>query len=136
MRRGFAGLIAVCVLATGVTVLAGARKSVEVVVSRMPLYASGALGAARNSSDTFQYIGCMTMFPDEPGEVLGMCWAADKLGKVGYCDTTDADKISAIRSIDESSFIEFSWSGSPGSSSGPCLEIAVQHFSYYAPKQP
>jgi len=127
------GLISFAFVVSFVTVgagraSAGARSTPEVSISTSSKWAQGALGAARNSPDSAQYIGCSRT------NSYVYCSARDVAGTWVHCDAYSAALAETVASLDSSAFVTFYWSGS--STSGTCSSISVSHFSLYPPKDP
>lgn len=99
---GVVGAIAISSTAT-----AGETVNDTVVVNLTNNLASGALGAARYSADTEQYIGCQTVVSGT-GAPQTTCWAQDAAG-VNYlsCTTSNASMVALARAINATSLIVF-----------------------------
>lgn len=93
-------------------------------------FAQGAIGAARNSADTVQNIGCVLTSTDAAA-VSGGCNATDASGNFAGCTTTDYDLLEVIKAQWESSYIQFE-----ANSNGTCRTIRTFNDSYEQPKVP
>jgi hypothetical protein len=89
----------------------------------------GALGPARNSSDTKQRIGCV-LFGDAASTSV-FCFAFDASGHQAGCIGSEASAIAGARALDAASFIAFA-----GDNGGVCNNIVVTNSSRYSPKGP
>jgi hypothetical protein len=85
--------------------------------------AFGDLGAARNSSDAKQRIGCEAFGPS-----IGVCFAEDSTETSKECVTTNVNLLAQIRSLRDDSHLDFSWDAS-----GHCVEIGIANTSELAP---
>lgn len=92
--------------------------------------AQGAVGAARNSSDAVQGIGCH-VYSLDGGTVRGGCYAYDASNQYAGCSTSDPELLEVIKAMWSSSFIQFY-----ARSNGTCETIRTYNDSYEAPKLP
>ena len=102
---------------------AGAKYTYNVYVGTTSF--SGSLGDARNSTDTYQQIGCYSTTPG-----TGYCYGRNSTGTSVGCSTSDAAMLTSIKSLKGDSYIRVNFS------SGACTDIFVSNFSSFAPKQP
>ncbi len=111
--------------AMAATAFAGLKQNYEVYFGTNPLkpYADGDIGAARNSADGQQYIGC------EATATLGSCYAVNSAGVYKSCSTTDAGQLAVIRSLHGDGHLFFSWD-----TSGNCVNIRIRYDSLSPPK--
>lgn len=109
---------------------AGEKRVNEVIISTATRYAFGSIGAARNSTDVVQYIGCYT-FAYSAGGTTAYCSAKAKGGVTAVCSTTSPALISAVAGVNGDSAVSFYWDAA-----GNCTEIDVTNFSMYQPKNP
>jgi hypothetical protein len=129
------------ILVTGATVFAmiglsglafaGAKADGQVKIDLTNRSASGALGAARNSADAVQYIGC-TVINSTTG-ASGYSVAMDAQGQGGsnaMCTISTPEMVNTARSISESQNVKFAWD-----SSGKCTSLVVSNYSTYEPKR-
>ena len=93
-------------------------------------YAEGAIGDARASSDSHEYIGCATIAPTS-GSVYGWCAATDPTGHFVSCSWSTAEQAAAVATLTPQSWIYFLIN-----TNGTCGEIAVENLSYYQPAAP
>ena len=94
---------------------AGARWPTSVYVSPNSgsyRYAYGTVGAARHSNDSTQYIECETTSGS-----AGWCVASDSSGNVLVCSSSDPVTLATMRTVNSTSFIDFS----VPAGSGTCL---------------
>ena len=107
--------------------LAGSRANMLVTIDDNAKVASGALGAAFNSNDSTQYIGCYTFAGH------GMCIAQNSAGVTRSCATSDPENLAVIRSISGDALLRFEWDDA-----GNCrpFGISIAHWSYSRPKKP
>ena len=134
MPKSFA-IVGFVVAATSGVALAGSKAPnplYEVSVNTAQRQASGALGHARNSSDSNQYIGCSTL-ASSVGPTSGFCYASDAKNVYVGCAIPGAWSalIAQAQSIPSDGFISFTWDAG-----GNCTSIMSQTTSYLAPKQP
>jgi hypothetical protein len=109
--------------------MAGYKYALEVYVTGTT--AQGALGAARASADSMQYIGCVVA-DYSSGSSTGYCYARNRVGTSLYCQTTNAAQINSIRAINGQSQVYFtvpSWSST-------CSQINLYQVSYNLPSTP
>lgn len=96
-------------------------------------HANGALGAARNSADANQLIGCEVVAyagsTSEWGNFV-VCYARSAAGVYVSCFSTDPKLIATTRGLSGDGFMMFSWD-----ESGRCTTLAVDAGSSYAPKR-
>jgi hypothetical protein len=93
-------------------------------------YANGGMGAARNSKDSNQNIGCYVS-TNGPGHTAGYCWARNAQGQHAGCkwfDNLIYERI--VGSMTSDSFIHFNWDANYD-----CTRITVQNASAYEPKK-
>src|ERR1043165_3759838 len=122
-------VLSVLAIATLVSVAplahAGFKAGFGVTVDQVNGYANGALGTARNSADSNEYLDCYATYGTGPA---AYCAARDAAGYVVGCFTSDPNKVAALSSITSNSYISFSFD-----SSGTCTELAIENTSYYPP---
>jgi hypothetical protein len=122
LRSGFLVLAFAGALVTSSVTLAGLKRAPQVDIVDNARLASGGLGAARNSSDNIQFIGCYYY------RNAGVCYAGDSSGLSRSCGTSDEALLAIIRSIDSNSMLTFEWDAS-----GHCVDIQVDKSSSNAP---
>jgi len=115
------------VLSSGVA-SAGYRSDYQVYVSTS--IAIGAIGSVRASADSTQYIGCINEGYTSGTQYI-LCYARSSAGTYGSCTSSDPRLISAVTSITDNAFLEFSWDAS-----GSCTFLEVAATSYYPPVTP
>jgi hypothetical protein len=86
---------------------------------------SGALGDARASSDSTQYIGCAY------GGTWGWCYAVDARGATAWCLANSAAQMSTIPLVGPSSKLTVYYDRTNN-----CTSIQVDNFSYTRPAAP
>jgi hypothetical protein len=116
--------LGLALLAPTIPLWAGYTNSPPYEVFVGSFHASGALPAARYSTDTTQYIGCRGSGSAAVSDML--CFARNKNGATLICGTYDARLISAARAITGSSSIFFD--AVPGTST--CNSIVVEDASF------
>jgi hypothetical protein len=112
-------------------VVGGAAWAGAKVYNQVTIYAteaSGSMGAARNSGDTLQKIGCSVWM--ESYGPLGMCSATNAAGTSRSCSIGEAWAVDAIQSITDDAHLRFGWD-----SAGYCTFIYVSVSSSYDVKQ-
>ncbi len=124
-----ASLILTGLLTAGVA-SAGGKYDYPVIVNSSGMVAYGALGSARNSSDSNQYIGCYNEAYSSGSQYI-ICFARDSAANYASCTSTDPHFMAVAQSVSGDSFVEFSWN-----SSGTCTFVEVINTSYVPPKQP
>ena len=130
MRKLLIASLVLTGLFTAGVASAGYKSDYQVYVSTSSMIALGALGSARNASDTNEYIGCANEAYSS-GYQYVVCFAANSAGTYGSCTSTDPHFMAVAQSVSGDSFLEFSWN-----SSGTCTFIESEAVSYYPPKQP
>ncbi|XXF74908.1 hypothetical protein P2318_17695 [Myxococcaceae bacterium GXIMD 01537] len=121
-----APLVAALVLLFGFVSMAGTKYVVDVQIDGSRAY--GSIGFARNTADSVQSIGCATSFGG--GSSSGQCNARNAAGHSVSCFTTNPQAIAVMQSINDSSWVYFSWDAS-----GQCVNVQVENASTYQPKQ-
>lgn len=116
-----------CFVLLGGVAIAGSKTDYPVFVDTANRAAMGSVGSARNSADTVQSIGCDTEV--RPGLYRVSCVAVTSSRVIGSCSSTDPRMIEAVRSITDSSFIQFQWNAS-----SVCTVLIVSNSSDMAPK--
>ncbi len=117
-----AATLGLALLVNAVPTWAGFVYSHEVVVTST--YATGAVQAARFSSDSQQYIACMVRSFTSPLQLS--CEARDKNGAFFKCETYDVGLIELASTMTSHSFIAFS----APSGSSTCDGLHVNNVSY------
>jgi hypothetical protein len=128
-----AGLAASLLAATGMAV-AGLKLDVPATININGSYAYGALGSARNSSGTYQAIGCSVdgWVYNGTGYSAVSCFAQDSSGNYASCYTSNSDTMArAVTGMTSDSYVYFQWDAT-----GSCTYISSENNSYWAPKQP
>ncbi|HYO53610.1 hypothetical protein [Archangium sp.] len=120
---------AVAAVLAGTAAWAGSKYSYPVFIDLTQKKAYGTLGAARNSSDTTQFISC-DVHAYSDGSKNMSCAAKSTSGTYVYCSSTVAALVETARSLSGDSFVYFQWD-----TSGVCTYLGVGHSSEYAPKQ-
>jgi hypothetical protein len=128
---GALGLALAAMAAASGSALAGEKWAGNIVINTTVPYANGSMGAARNSRDANQSIGCYYS-TNGPGHTAGYCWARNADGVHAGCKWFDdpiLEKVVATMTSD--SFIHFNWD----KSTYMCTRITVQNASAYEPKK-
>lgn len=124
--------LAIAVFLVGGVARAGykaASTADQVSVDTTNRVAQGALGQARNSTDSVQYIGCiMYTWTDAP--TWGICSAKDAAGHTATCSVFDTSLLDRVQNIKGDSWIKFEWD-----TSATCTYLEIYNTSYMAPKQ-
>lgn len=126
------GIAAALIGAMGGVAFAGFKTSYPVVISTTYFWAYGNMGAARNSADTSQRIGCYVWSNPGAGNTTGYCNAYDSGGHFMSCYTTDTNQIATMESASGDSYIYFT----ANSAGGTCALVEVMNNSEFEPKQP
>lgn len=111
------------------TAFGGLQYSFPVDVNLASGYARGAMGDARNSADTVQFIGCY--HSASAGSSVVACEAQTASGAYKSCVTTDANMVASARGISAGSYIFFRWDAS-----GACTGVHVTNYSWVRPSAP
>lgn len=123
-------------LAVSAGASAGEKVNIAVIVDLALRGAGGSLGAARNSNDTRQTIGCMawdTMSlsdPDPDQGVLIVCRAVNAAGVSFSCETTNPKFLRVVAGIGTDSWVSFA-----ATPEGWCSRIQVENASRFEPKK-
>lgn len=108
----------------------GEKLSAPVVVVTANKTAWGSMGAARNSADSNQSIGCY-VYGYETGVNRGTCVARTSASVMGVCHFYNKPQFERLlATISDDSRLEFSWDANSS-----CTQLRVDNFSYYEPKQ-
>jgi hypothetical protein len=107
-RRRIAAFVALALVAIPGTALAGAAMSGGVYIAQWPntRYAGGSVHDVRHTPDAVSNIYCYDR-AISPTSSQGVCYATSATGEFLMCTTSDPNVRSIIRSINESSYIEF-----------------------------
>lgn len=89
--------------------------------------ASGYLGAAYNTANSTEYIGCGKSAT--PGNISGWCVASNGAGLQRSCATTSPELLNVIGGLDGSGAVAFTWDAN-----GTCTSILVSTYSFMDPK--
>jgi hypothetical protein len=129
-------IVAVAALCVGGTLLGKARAGLNytqpVVVHRWPDgsgEAYGALGDARSSADSTQYIGCSVYAA--AGYTTGDCYGRDSSGNWFGCSTLQSSFVQVAASIGGASSLRVAWN-----TGGDCTDLTVYNYSYNTPMVP
>jgi len=129
MKKPLWWLASLAILAVPVFALAGAKTTPKVVV--VPRGASGGIGAARNSANTVERIGCVLTGTNGYQPLGGSCAAVSESGTQGVCHfQSKPDLAQVVASIQGDSQIVFEWDDL-----GRCHTISVRRNSEYEPKR-
>jgi len=129
MKQMLSGLVAAGVLTTGGAAWAGAKTSYPVVINTTTRTANGALGSARNSTDTVQYIGCLIGVTNSYTEFV-RCFARNSAGTTVGCYSNNYNFIDAVQTINSDSYINFTYDVGGG-----CTLLEVTTSSITEPKR-
>jgi hypothetical protein len=110
---------------------AGLKGNTFVTVDKTNLIAQGAVGSARNSPDSVQYIRCYLHHIAGWSSPMGYCEAVDSNGIVLGCRTTDPNKIMILYSMTDYSYIYFQ-----ADANGNCTELFIDNRSMFPPMIP
>lgn len=110
-------------------VQAGQHIRYSVVIDDRSMTASGSLGTARNSSNTYERIGCsVDSFGGSDKTVI--CTAREASGNSAECSTSDPGIFDLAMNIDSDSYVQFGWDAS-----SRCSRLSVRKGSQTEPKQ-
>jgi hypothetical protein len=113
----------------GGVALAGRQYVYPVTVDPVRRRASGALGSAQKSSDTFQYIGCSVHYDAVNDKNNANCAASDAAGVVVTCATQKPELVELALAVKGDSFLEFRWDAAR-----TCTFLFVGNYSLYESK--
>jgi hypothetical protein len=110
--------------------IAGVKYTTPVTINDTSRVAYGAMGTARNSTDSDQYIGCQVIATTS-GSTSYTCSARSAAGVFRSCAGGNiASMVQAAASTTTDSYIYFSWDAS-----GVCNYLVVTNYSTYEPKK-
>ena len=110
--------------------LAGSKQGLTVRIDQTAHIARGNLGAARNSADANQYIGCY-ITTNGQGFSLGVCVAVDAQSTSASCIFVNNPGLqAAVQALNGDSLLLFGWD-----TAGTCTTLQVENFSTYEPKK-
>jgi hypothetical protein len=92
-------------------------------------YASGVVGAVRDSPDDISEIGCWTL--GEPNWIATLCYAKDEWGQSRVCVDIDPNVAAVAASIKGDSYVEIHFD-----KNNQCTFLTVENGSSFFPKQP
>jgi len=119
------------IIGLALPVHAGLKSNAFVTVDKTNLVASGAVGSARNSADSKQYIRCYIHHITGWAGPMAYCEAVDSNGIVLGCRTTDPNKISVLYAMTDYSYIYFQ-----ADANGDCTELVIDNRSFFPPMIP
>jgi hypothetical protein len=137
MKRVYVGVcLGLAVLGVGVAAKAGWRwNNYSVTVDTTNRTASGQVGGVRDNSDNVSYIGCTVEgWIDLDGKKKLTCQAKDSAGRTASCyvfswKNTGLAAVDIAQAMNGDSYLSFSWD-----SKGLCQYVAVENYSWHAPK--
>lgn len=122
-----AGLLAIVLISGRQPASAGLKSQQTVVIG--PDYAYGAMGSARNSGNTVEYISCMR-WGDLAGTGNSSCTATDSSGTTRTCTTNSNEAMKSIWAASNSDgYVFFKFNGPA------CTFVMISNYSFYPPKQ-
>jgi hypothetical protein len=107
---------------------AGFRAESPIYVSVASRYFYGALGSARNTGDSVQYLGC-NVNSYSAGASTVYCYARDANNVSASCTSTAAELVQQGRAVGPDKYISVSWDAN-----GYCTSIQVTQNSFHPPK--
>ncbi len=119
-----------------VSAFAGQTTPVVVDVDLDILFAQGDLITARNAKNDDVFIGCGTRNTEDGiGGIFkfAFCQAQDADGDQVTCFTTNPDLVETIREINDTSYVQFSWSDD-GAGNLTCTRMGFSTQSFYLDK--
>lgn len=125
--------LAIALALVAAPALAGNRQSAPVTISFSPDGSgsfSGALGDARASGDSSQWIGC-AFGAGTSNAPWSYCYAVDAAGHNAWCYANNAPQLQVVGLIGPSSKLTVYFDRS-----GNCSSIQVDNFSYTRPTSP
>ncbi|WDI31459.1 hypothetical protein PUV54_16025 [Hyphococcus flavus] len=133
-KVGAGATVALTLMATAA--FAGLRQPAPVAVDLDAQFASGDLITAADAKNDEVFIGCGTRnFDDGVGGVFrfAFCQAADAEGDRVVCNTSNPELVQTIREINDSGYIQFSWTDD-GAGNLTCSATGFSTQSFYADK--
>jgi hypothetical protein len=127
-KRILVGCALTSVLLTGEVSWAGRKVPGAVIIDLDDSEVRGGVGAARNSGDTVQEIGCEVS--SSGGVETLYCWGKTAAGVSRACLTRNTVMVSTAKTIGTDSYIRFQYSG------GSCVFLTVSNGSLFEPKAP
>ena len=129
MKNLFRGVLMALAFVSA-NVLAGATEPQPVVIDTEGRTAQGDMVTARTADNLLEDIGCgIRVFDIDPVVKLGFCQAREASGQIATCITENPEMVDVIASLNDASFISFSWNDSSF-----CTRIGVSTQSWYLPK--
>ena len=129
MKKTLSRLVIAALLASPLVAVAGYKGKWFVGIDTVHRHATGAIGSARNSLDSVQYIGCgVTSSVGSPRS--GICIARDQNGNMASCWSEDPGVLEALTSLSTDSYVEFHWDDL-----GSCTTIHLAVLSHLEPKK-
>ena len=125
------GVLGVAILAAAGAATAGAKWTDDVYVNATGRTGWGALGTARNTSNTTEYIRCAVSFSEawSGGEPYVYCYARDASGTSTSCGAYSKELAEVLHALNGDSYLYFT-----GSGTSTCQHIEVSNSSTYEPK--
>jgi hypothetical protein len=127
------GIVAMAIAALGMAndAKAGQKETNNVLLMTVgsSIFAGGDIGAAANSADFNQELGCAVS--RGANSTLTWCWATDQNGNTSSCSTYDLAMADAVHAINSDSHVYFYHS----TSSATCTSITVETGSQYQVKR-
>jgi len=130
IKTSLAAIVAVAALVSAsLPAYAGYKGTYPVVVDLTGRSARGALGSARNSANSTEYILCYL----QVGGAYPFygCDLRNAAGVTGSCQTSDANLIAQLRALRGDDYIEIKWDTSVNPQ---CTSITINKGSYFEPK--
>jgi hypothetical protein len=122
-------VLAVLLLVSAGTAVAGFKTGQQVVISTTSRFANADIGYVHNTPDTTQYIGCEVYAYTT--QLYAYCYARDLAGTYAGCSTSNVNLVNAAASINPDSYLLFYWDAA-----GACTFIAQHTQSQTATKAP
>lgn len=124
------GMSAALVLLAVPVAYAGSKTQFFVTINSTTRTAYGAMGTARNSTDSVQNIYCRTFADTTSGESV-RCFANNAAGVYVSCYSSSPALIRSVQSANDSAYLYFAWDAA-----GVCQTIDVLKGSHLEPKAP
>ncbi len=123
------GVLGAACLTFAIQAHAGYKQGNAVFVDTAARFFSGALGAARNSADSTQYIACRTYGFSSGTTTTAYCFGRNSSGVSASCTTTNPVLVNLVMNFTADSHVAVYYD-----SAGMCTYVAVTTTSYNEPK--
>lgn len=127
IKKRYGLVLAIAMVFPGIA-MAGLKYKQEVTIDTHSWVAQGSMGAARNSRDSIQRIGCWTGANREAA--WGFCLARDATGVERACITNNERLARTMAALSDSAHLNFGWN-----EFGECAIVEVHNSSVWEPRK-